>query len=236
MEEAAVATRTDIADPYRHDTCNHNGPQPSPGARWRSERGQTLPLLMLFVWLAAGAGLLLVVTGQRATDRARAQTAADAAALAGAVEPGTAGTVAGANGSSLVSTREDGTTVIVEVANGTTASAIAAATQPPPALRGLDPRLAAAIATAEAHLGEPVPIVSGFRSYDEQLWLWEHRDENPYPVAAPGTSEHERGLAIDVPLAFAGRLRSVGPAVGLCQPLPATDPVHFRLCVARSTR
>jgi hypothetical protein len=49
-------------------------------------------------------------------------------------------------------------------------------------------------------------------------------------VARPGTSNHERGLAIDVPSAFVATLRGVMAVVGLCQPLPVTDPVHFELC------
>ena len=41
---------------------------------------------------------------------------------------------------------------------------------------------------------------------------------------------HERGLAIDVPRTFVATLRAVAAAVGLCQPLPVSDPVHFELC------
>ena len=83
---------------------------------------------------------------------------------------------------------------------------------------------------AEALLGAPVPIVSGWRSPAQQQWLWDHRATNPYPVARPGTSMHERGLAIDVPRWFVADLRSVAGAAGLCFPLPESDPVHFELC------
>jgi hypothetical protein len=90
--------------------------------------------------------------------------------------------------------------------------------------------MAAAIARAGALLGEPVPITSGWRSRAQQAALWARRATNPYPVARPGTSMHERGLAIDVPRSFVAALRSVAAAAGLCQPLPVSDPVHFELC------
>ncbi|OWY58787.1 hypothetical protein B7486_78095, partial [cyanobacterium TDX16] len=83
---------------------------------------------------------------------------------------------------------------------------------------------------AEQLLGEPVPITSGWRSPADQQRLWDQRGSSPYPVARPGTSKHEQGLAVDVPLAFVPRLRGVAAAAGLCFPLPTTDPVHFELC------
>src|SRR5690606_3681515 len=85
---------------------------------------------------------------------------------------------------------------------------------------GLQPALAGALAAAERLLGTPVPITSGYRSPAQQQALWDRRAANPYPVARPGTSPHERGVAVDVPLAFVPRLRSVAARVGLCQPLP----------------
>lgn len=91
----------------------------------------------------------------------------------------------------------------------------------------------AALARAEQLLGQPVPVTSGYRSGAEQRRLWSGRRANPYPVAPPGTSMHERGLAIDVPASLADRLAAVGRAAGLCRPLPATDPVHFELCDRR---
>lgn len=41
-------------------------------------------------------------------------------------------------------------------------------------------------------------ITSVRRSRTEQLKLWNNRHNNPYPVAPPGTSKHERGLAWDM--------------------------------------
>jgi hypothetical protein len=88
----------------------------------------------------------------------------------------------------------------------------------------------AALAKAEQLLGEPVPITSGFRSTEEQAALYARRSENPYPVAPPGSSAHERGLAVDVPATFVPRLLSVAGQAGLCQPYPDTDPIHFEVC------
>lgn len=43
-------------------------------------------------------------------------------------------------------------------------------------------------------------ITSGVRTRDEQSKLFAKRANNPYPVAAPGTSEHEAGKAVDIDL------------------------------------
>jgi hypothetical protein len=95
---------------------------------------------------------------------------------------------------------------------------------------GLAPAMVAALVRAEQLLDEPVPVVSGRRSAADQARLWANRHRNRYPVAQPGTSMHERGLAIDVPSWFAPRLARVAEAAGLCRPLPATDPIHFEVC------
>ncbi len=94
----------------------------------------------------------------------------------------------------------------------------------------LAPALRAALGRAGQLLGRPVPITSGVRSAAEQRRLWHARAANPYPVAPPGTSRHERGLAIDVPASFADSLAGVAAKAGLCRPYPRTDPVHFELC------
>ena len=91
----------------------------------------------------------------------------------------------------------------------------------------------AALARAGQVLGKPVPVTSGFRSADDQRRLWLGRAANRFPVAPPGTSMHERGLAVDVPEAFAERLAAVGRDAGLCRPFPTSDPVHFELCDRR---
>ncbi|MBA2282412.1 MAG: D-alanyl-D-alanine carboxypeptidase family protein, partial [Acidimicrobiia bacterium] len=96
--------------------------------------------------------------------------------------------------------------------------------------------LLAALDRADALLGAPVPVVSGFRSRAEQEALWAARATNPYPVAPPGTSMHEHGLAIDVPSSFAPTLLAVAATAGLCQVLPQSDPIHFEPCPPSSPR
>jgi D-alanyl-D-alanine carboxypeptidase len=203
-------------------------------ARMVGERGQAVPLVLVVLAAAVGAMLLLGVLGGRALQGAQAQTAADAAALAGAAEgPQAADELARLNGSgsSGVEGGVGDATVTVRVGG---ADAVARAQSPPaasgPGIEGLTVAMQTAVARAGALLGAPVPISSGFRSFAQQAALWAARGTNPYPVARPGTSMHERGLAIDVPRAFVATLRGVAAAVGLCQPLPVTDPVHFELC------
>lgn len=67
--------------------------------RSHHDRGQVLPLVALAVVAAGLAVLLLVRVGGAAADRARARTAADAAALAG---------VAGGRAEAEVAARENG--------------------------------------------------------------------------------------------------------------------------------
>lgn len=80
---------------------------------------------------------------------------------------------------------------------------------------------------AQRGLPTPVPVVSGYRSPEEQMALWVRRATNPYPVALPGKSAHNSGMAIDVPRAWVEPLRSVAEEAGLCQPFPQRDPIHF---------
>jgi LAS superfamily LD-carboxypeptidase LdcB len=96
----------------------------------------------------------------------------------------------------------------------------------------LAPATLAALARADGLLGHPVHVVSGLRTRAEQEALWERRHTNPYPVARPGTSDHERGLAIDVSRSAVSELVAVAGSAGLCRPLPETDPVHFVVCAA----
>jgi hypothetical protein len=207
------------------------------------ERGQVAPLLALF---AVGIGLACLGLGRfggDAVDAAVARTAADAAALAGAAAGDAAArAVAAENGGELASFESAGAEVRVRVRVGAhVVSARARSTSGrdetgmPVSSRpnGLAPAMRAALARAAQLLGEPVPVTSGFRSPLDQRRLWARRDANPYPVAAPGTSMHERGLAVDVAAAFADRLARVGPSAGLCRPFPRTDPVHFELCDRR---
>jgi outer membrane lipoprotein SlyB len=85
----------------------------------RSDRGQATPLWAVVLVLA---GLLLVPTGllvRASVERAEARSAADAAALAGALEgEGAARAVAEANGAELVAYEERGDLVEVTATVG----------------------------------------------------------------------------------------------------------------------
>lgn len=211
----------------------------------RDERGQVAPLLALF---AVGIGLASLGLGRfagGAVDAASARTAADAAALAGAVGgEDAARSLAAANGGRLESFESAGADVRVRVRVG--AHVVSARSRAPRSGRaagreaapgatetGLAPELRVSLARAGELLGEPVPVTSGFRSAGEQQRLWTRRASNRFPVAPPGSSMHERGLAVDVAVVFAGRLAAVSREAGLCRPFPTTDPVHFELCDRR---
>jgi hypothetical protein len=217
------------------------------GGRGRNDDGQIVPLAAGLVGLCCVALLALAPVARALDDRARARTAADAAALAGAADGERAAhEVAGANGADLLEIERNDDEIVVQVRVGEVeAYARARATRRPldvgaggPAngaggrRAGLAPAMLAALARADGLLGRPVTVVSGLRTRSQQEALWERRATNPYPVARPGTSDHERGLAIDVPRADVTDLRRVAPAAGLCQPLPATDPIHFIVCGA----
>jgi D-alanyl-D-alanine carboxypeptidase/Putative Flp pilus-assembly TadE/G-like len=207
-----------------------------------NDGGQIVPLAAALVALCCVALLALAPVARALDDRAQARTAADAAALAGAAAgERTAREVAGANGADLLEIERNGDDVVVQVRVGEVeAYARARATRRPVDAggtagaggrrSGLAPAMLAALARADGLLGRPVTVVSGLRSRSQQEALWRRRATNPYPVARPGTSDHERGLAIDVPRAEVGDLLRVARAAGLCQPLPVTDPIHFIVC------
>ena len=146
------------------------------------------------------------------------------------------------NGGVLVSFERAGDEAVVEVqvgdvsararARATTAGAGGAAGGSGDAgdRAGLAPAMVTALARADALVGYPVPVVSGLRTRAEQQALWDRRHTNPYPVARPGTSDHERGTAVDVATRAVDDLAAVAPSAGLCQPLPVSDPVHFVVC------
>jgi len=208
------------------------------------ERGQMVPLLAVVLALASAAAVVTAEVGVAAIERARAQQAADAAALAGAaVGPVAAAVdaeaVAAANGAELIGIVVDGATVTVEVRYRRAAAvATAEASGPAPGADGLAgghreslaPAMLAALSRADELLGRSVPVTSGYRSRAEQEALWNARHDNPYPVAPPGSSRHEAGLAIDVPLSFVPALLAVAASAGLCQRLGGVDPVHFETC------
>lgn len=84
--------------------------------RVRSDDGQLLPLYAVILVVACGVIVLLGQLGQLANRRTRAQTAADAAALAGAADGRVAAaSVAVANGAVLDGFSSDGVHVNVLV-------------------------------------------------------------------------------------------------------------------------
>lgn len=199
------------------------------------DRGQLAPLVALLVVTIGLACLAIGRFGGATLDAARARTAADAAALAGAAGGREeAARLAARNGATLVRFEQAGADVrvLVSVA-GHRATARARAAGAVATGGGVAPALQAALARAGQLLGHPVPVTSGFRTRAEQRRLYGARGDNPYPVAPPGASMHERGLAVDVPAAFAERLVAVAAAAGICRPYPRADPVHFELCDRR---
>ncbi len=209
-----------------------------------ADRGQVTPLVAAMMAIVMVALVSLVPVGRALADRAHARTAADAAALAGAVDgEAAARALAHENGADLLSfARQDGEVVVRVRVGGADAFARARATGPrgtpgrgaeagPGGDRtGLAPAMLAALARADGLLGRPVAVASGLRTRAEQEALWDRRHANPYPVARPGTSDHERGMAVDVARAEVPAVLAVAAEAGLCQPLPDRDPVHFVVC------
>lgn len=195
------------------------------------DAGQATPFVAIVIICVALTSMVIAHLGAGAVARVRARTAADAAALAAAIDGEAAGhRLATANGADAATITIAGPDAYAIVQFGGIAAQARAEHQLVPGAEGLTPAMAAAIARAEQLLGTPIPIVSGYRSPEAQQALWDNRATNPYPVAAPGTSMHERGLAIDVPASFVPTLLTVAAQVGLCQPLPASDPIHFVFC------
>jgi len=78
--------------------------------------------------------------------------------------------------------------------------------------------------------GKPIEIVSAKRTREKQTELYNDflAGKSKYPVAPPGTSRHESGRAVDVPLDTANKLDSMGllRKHGLSRPVPG-DPIHI---------
>jgi hypothetical protein len=180
----------------------------APLVRSRSQRGQVLPLVALVVALTGVACLVVGQLASMAVDRAHAQTAADAAALAGAAAGERAARdAAAANRAGLLRFSQTGPEARVVVRFGA-ARASARARRMGEETNGLAPALRAALARAEALLGEPVPAI-------------------PAPV---GSSPPRGRPAVEVPTAVAERLAAVAERAGLCRPEPRTQPERFEVC------
>lgn len=61
--------------------------------------------------------------------------------------------------------------------------------------------------------GITIRVTSAKRSTAQQAALYARREANPYPVARPGTSKHELGLAVDL-ASVGARGSSVWAAIG----------------------
>ncbi len=205
--------------------------------------------------LSLGVGAHLVDVGEVVARRARAQLAADAAALAAVAESGPWGRnlpefearrFAEANAGRLVDCLcEDGASAVqvtVEVEGIVArARAVYEATAMLPdaqatARQGLAPAMADAVGRLITAAGGRVYIVSGWRSPSEQEVLWRealHDYGSPEAaddwVARPGTSMHERGLAVDLDGDLDHALRLITQLrLPLHRPLPH-EPWHFEL-------
>jgi len=74
-------------------------------------------------------------------------------------------------------------------------------------------------------------VTSVFRSRTSQLSLWNNRRNNPYPVAPPGTSKHELGLAWDMvgPPEILKQAGAVWESWGGRWGGRFGDPIHFEV-------
>lgn len=102
-------------------------------------------------------------------------------------------------------------------------------------LGDVHPALAARInwiQRVSAAYGLATTVTSGYRTYEEQRELYENRGTNPFPVAPPGCSTHEYGLAVDLVAnpyrpEYQNWLGSLGRYLGLVW--RREDPVHFQI-------
>jgi TP901 family phage tail tape measure protein len=98
-------------------------------------------------------------------------------------------------------------------------------------VNGLVPRVVKAVAFARAH-GWRGTITSGYRSVAEQQYLWDNASSlglvRGKTVAAPGSSSHQRGEAVDVSdIPGFARAMAMMPASERLYSLVLNDPVHF---------
>ena len=220
----------------------------------------TLIVGCLSILLAVLSSAITVSVATTSANRARAQSAADAAALAAIAESGPYGggdpevvarDYARFNGALLVSCicPRGATAMQVEVTVGDVSARARAVIEPDllqPAATlfaqgGLHPLLQAAVKQLVEESGGRVHVVSGYRSPQEQQILWadalrrygsaEAADDW---VAPPGHSMHEKGLAIDLggDLSLAAALVEQ-LKLPLHRPL-ANEPWHFELLTSRS--
>ena len=208
-------------------------------------------------------GSIVVAFGGAVQTRARAQTAADAAALAAVFESGPYGSADPESRAREYARRNDARLIDCDCAPGATEMQVEVVLHgfqararavieldklaPAPAsptttvgATGLQPAMRRAVDRLIAASGGRVYLVSGARSTARQTELWkEALDKYGDPeiaddwVARPGTSNHEAGLAVDLG-------GDIGLAVSLVDELGlplwrpmSWEPWHFELTSSR---
>jgi D-alanyl-D-alanine carboxypeptidase/Putative Flp pilus-assembly TadE/G-like len=220
----------------------------------------SLVMAALTTLLSFGCAAFAVDVARITWERAQAQTAAEAAALAAVAESGPYGSgdpslqarkFARANGAEVVECLCDqgATAMEVKVSLGRVTAA-ARAVLDPSLLRassvafsdaGLQPQLADAVRRLVGAAHGAVRVVSGFRSRQQQTMLWHQalaRYGNPQVadqwVAPPGDSMHERGLAVDLGGDLHLALTLIDDLhLPMWRPL-AHEPWHFELLGSRA--
>lgn len=96
----------------------------------------------------------------------------------------------------------------------------------------LEPETKEAILSAAAEYkqttGKKLTINSARRTNQEQQILWNNRASNPNPVAPPGTSNHEKGWAVDIGQRDDPTAKSILEKHGMMW-YGSNDPVHYTL-------
>jgi hypothetical protein len=101
----------------------------------------------------------------------------------------------------------------------------------------LNPELQKRLMAAAQVYGKPLTINSGYRSYAEQKRLWDESVSAGRPgkgptgmlVAKPGSSSHEKGMAVDIQEGRDPKAVAALKSQGLVQPYGKSDEVHFEL-------
>lgn len=97
--------------------------------------------------------------------------------------------------------------------------------------------IADAVIAAFRQLGVRLKKTSEWRSIERQRELYENRGSSPYPVARPGRSQHEYGLAVDMvadPRIHQNTVGEVWNQLGLFWNV--SDPIHFAVFSAQKWR
>lgn len=109
--------------------------------------------------------------------------------------------------------------ILKQIPPGTFASSVTIA--------GIQPRVLEAVLYAKMH-GWTGTVISGFRTLAQQTSIY---DSGVRPAALPGTSNHEKGLAIDINPAdvasFAAIMANAPASIRLISGASYGDPGHF---------